>query len=1085
MDDWQLISEYVRTGADGPFRSLVDRHAGLVYSVAMREVREAETAREVSQAVFILLARKARSFRSSVVLSAWLFRTTRFVALRASRSEHRRQRREQEAVRMQTFNEPSEAWPRLAPVVDETLADLSESDRAALLLRFYEDRNLREVGTKLRISEDAAKKRVSRALDKLRSAFARRGFTVPATVVTGLLSGKLAEAAPASLVNAIASSALSANATTMPALVEQVLDAWHWAKVKLGLTCGIALLVALFAIRTVALHDEGNATPTTAGAPTISNPVAAAAVVQPAARVARPFLFKVVDAETGLGIPAAQIHPRYWGERLESKEDLFTDAEGICQIPLPNESLRRFDLGILAPGYVQKFFTWWPDHFGPLPRSYTFKVERGVGIGGFLRDPDGRPVPNASILLKFPGVGESDARERQRERLGFWADLPAATTDAAGRWQCANVPPRYIDFSISVKHPDFPNRAFAVQAHGDSHSEALPINQLYDGTAVLILKPGLSLGGIVVDEQDKPIAGAGVCISRWWADPKKPTAVTGPDGKFTLRNIQSAGLPLTVFADGFAPERTNVDPTNAEDLKIQLKPASLLRVRVVDPAGQPLSRADVAIEQWREHGTVELREPTDENGIFEWRSAPSDAMTVCVLKGGYAASRNNKVRANGQEHVITLKPQFRVMGRVTDADSGQPLATFKAIPGYGPPSGSKWDIGETTYGRDGQYELSFSEERPPYRLRIVADGYEPVESTQMTDEQNPQVCDFELHRTKPAQAIKGVVLSPKGRPMPHVDVALCTIEIGVHIARGRVARNSYSKPIKTDEAGKFEFPANSEVHTIVAVAPEGVARLLWKADGKPIEIVLQPWGRIEGVVRLASGSAGKEILLFDHSRDRYSGGTSLDFDFSATTDAQGRFVIEQAPPGEFSLFINPKGGTPYSYETPVTVKAGETTRAQIGGDGLKIHGRFEMAGDYEVTNWSNQIGLLYFHTNVGDPEPPPDIVRSDRIALERWKRAFWNSDQGRILAAKRKSILLEVTSDGSFTAESVQPGAYELSIHLYDGPVDRTRSEALDYTKQLGCLGRKKIVIPETSPPDQSVDLGTITLLPTRRQAKH
>src|SRR5215216_3283503 len=107
MDDWQLITEYVSTGAESAFRSLVERHLGLVQSVAMREVRDPELAREVSQAVFILLARKARSFRRSVVLSAWLFRTTRFVALRAVRSEYRRRRREQEA--MQTLNEPSEA----------------------------------------------------------------------------------------------------------------------------------------------------------------------------------------------------------------------------------------------------------------------------------------------------------------------------------------------------------------------------------------------------------------------------------------------------------------------------------------------------------------------------------------------------------------------------------------------------------------------------------------------------------------------------------------------------------------------------------------------------------------------------------------------------------------------------------------------------------------------------------------------------------------------------------------------------------------------------------------------------------------
>src|SRR5688572_33219123 len=134
MDDWQLISEYAKNGSERAFRELVERHLGLVHSVALRQVRDPELAREVSQAVFILLARKAASFRDSVVLSAWLFRTTRFVAARAVRSEARRLRREQEAFRMQEFQSPSEAAPHLGPVLDEALGELSESDRRALLI---------------------------------------------------------------------------------------------------------------------------------------------------------------------------------------------------------------------------------------------------------------------------------------------------------------------------------------------------------------------------------------------------------------------------------------------------------------------------------------------------------------------------------------------------------------------------------------------------------------------------------------------------------------------------------------------------------------------------------------------------------------------------------------------------------------------------------------------------------------------------------------------------------------------------------------------------------------------------------------
>ncbi|HMJ65326.1 MAG TPA: sigma-70 family RNA polymerase sigma factor, partial [Candidatus Binatia bacterium] len=139
MDDWQLLNEYVGTGSESAFRSLVERHINLVHSVAMRHVRDADRAREVSQAVFILLARKAASLRRSVVLSAWLYRTARFVAARAVRSEQRRSRREQEAVRMQTLNYSPETVSRLVPALDEALDELNEKDRQPLLLRFYEE----------------------------------------------------------------------------------------------------------------------------------------------------------------------------------------------------------------------------------------------------------------------------------------------------------------------------------------------------------------------------------------------------------------------------------------------------------------------------------------------------------------------------------------------------------------------------------------------------------------------------------------------------------------------------------------------------------------------------------------------------------------------------------------------------------------------------------------------------------------------------------------------------------------------------------------------------------------------------------
>src|SRR2546429_7102902 len=173
MNDWELLQSYARRGSETAFRTLVERYLNLVHSVAARQVQDAQLVEEVSQAVFILLARKAGSMKEGTLLGGWLFRTTRFVAARARRAEQRRQRREREAYEMQTLTAPDQTWRRIAPVLDEALEQLGRTDRHLLLLRFYEEKNHKEAGAAVGLNEEAARKRGARALEKLRSWFER------------------------------------------------------------------------------------------------------------------------------------------------------------------------------------------------------------------------------------------------------------------------------------------------------------------------------------------------------------------------------------------------------------------------------------------------------------------------------------------------------------------------------------------------------------------------------------------------------------------------------------------------------------------------------------------------------------------------------------------------------------------------------------------------------------------------------------------------------------------------------------------------------------------------------------------------
>jgi len=169
LEDITLLKQFAKNGSEPAFAELVSRHVNLVYSTALRNVGDAHAAQEIAQAVFIILARKANSLSMHTVLSGWLYQTTRLTAANYLRTEIRRQKREQEAYMQSLTNETeAEVWRQIAPQLDDAMARLGDRDRNAIVLRFFENKNLREVGVALGASEDAAKMRVNRALEKLR-----------------------------------------------------------------------------------------------------------------------------------------------------------------------------------------------------------------------------------------------------------------------------------------------------------------------------------------------------------------------------------------------------------------------------------------------------------------------------------------------------------------------------------------------------------------------------------------------------------------------------------------------------------------------------------------------------------------------------------------------------------------------------------------------------------------------------------------------------------------------------------------------------------------------------------------------------
>lgn len=258
-EDRQLLEKFCRTGSETAFRELVEQHLKLVYSVAMRMANgDAHLAQDISQIVFSNLARKAHSLPADVVLAGWLHQDTRFTALEFLRKERRRVNREKEAALMYEMeaSEPEVDWSRVRPVLDEALGELHQEDRHALLLRFFGERNLAQVGAALGIAEDAARKRVGRALDKLRVRLSSRGITTTASALSLALTTHAGETVPPGLgaqLAHVAFAASGAGTTTITGII----TAMSSAKItSLLITAAVLLMVSGVALKLHKDHAE-------------------------------------------------------------------------------------------------------------------------------------------------------------------------------------------------------------------------------------------------------------------------------------------------------------------------------------------------------------------------------------------------------------------------------------------------------------------------------------------------------------------------------------------------------------------------------------------------------------------------------------------------------------------------------------------------------------------------------------------------------------------------------------------------------------------------------------------------------------
>lgn len=295
MDDLQLLDDYARTGSESAFTQVVSRHCNMVYGVCLRQLNDAALAEDTTQAVFLILATKAGKLKD-VVVPGWLFQTAKFASANALKLESRRKRAELAAMdyRNQKSSDDKMRDALTAAILDETLMRMSDAERNVLVLRFYRGMDLKEIGMELRISTEAAEKRVSRALERVKKLFFKEGLVCSLPALAGVLASNAAQVAPAALTNTVAQLCTAgipaAGASAGAAIAKGTIQAMNGFKLKLGAAAIAAALMIGATAGTIgytagATKREAESAPTPV--PTRDAPVVAGHESQPTLLAAR------------------------------------------------------------------------------------------------------------------------------------------------------------------------------------------------------------------------------------------------------------------------------------------------------------------------------------------------------------------------------------------------------------------------------------------------------------------------------------------------------------------------------------------------------------------------------------------------------------------------------------------------------------------------------------------------------------------------------------------------------------------------------------------------------------------------------
>jgi RNA polymerase sigma factor (sigma-70 family) len=1029
LPDEQLLEQFADArgeAAEAAFEALVLRHGPTVLRVCRRVLRDPYEAEDAFQATFLILARRAGSIRKREVLGGWLCRVAYRVSARARVLSVRRRDLDppgppRSAERPDALLERDDLR---AAILDE-VHRLPEKYRLPVELCYLEGRSHDEAARQLAWPVGTVRTRLTWARDRLRDRLTRRGLALPVGLIgTSLVTSAASAGIPAALVKATVEAAAGrAVGAAVIRLVEGVLRAMLMSRIKLAilfviLVGPVAGFVLPWTWAQVGKTDPAVAvSPRRDQRPLQDRPQTGVQEEPTTVREVRAVFFRVVDQPTKKPLSGVNLKVAIDGQVVHQ---LTTDESGRMVIPLPEKEFERLSVTARGDGLVPKRVSL-RGRETEVPRSYSLAMERGTSIGGIVRDDEGRPIEGVTVSLY-----ENSPGARGRETVDF--DEMIARTDSQGRWHLDLIPAG-VDLGrlhFTFSHPEFLDWIDAVNIQ----PKARPA-QLRSRSGVIVLRRGISVAGRVLDRDGHPIAGASVRLgNRFW----KPVTTTEADGAFRIRKADFGDTYLTVQGAGHAPEARPVQVRDGlPPFEFRLGPGRTIRGRVVDSGGRPAGGAYVYVARWSGPQTLDWRLRSDAEGRFEWDGAPRDQVSLGVSKEGYRDAVMT-IEPTDKEPVLTLIPAspLRIRGTVADAATGKPIETFTVVPGIVP--GNFWLVSSAKVHHDGRYEFHFGAlGTQPKRLRIEAKGYLPVTSPAHPDDAGEQVFDARLIK---GAWIEGVVRGIDGGPLREAEVIVVTVGEGIHISGGKSYQRGYHPSLLTGPDGRFSFSPPYVPYRVITLHDQGYAEASAQQLADLHDLTVEPWGRIEGTLRVGGHPLAQETVIAALDEERPdSEWTRIQNESRAQTDDQGRFVIERVTPGEARVVLQSesKGARvrPDRYFQPtfVDVLPGRAARMELVQEG----GRPLVGRVTEPDSRGLPLDLTQSNAYLVPKVPavpyPPELAAGER---REWLQHWRFTDAARTYRQRRRGVghPLKLQPDGSFRIDEVQPGAYELHVQV-------------------------------------------------------